>query len=93
MWARGTASTLDQGQAAWTGSGWHRWEPILALSAVRDQERARRQAAARCEPSRGSFAPCFSCCPHIPPTRAPSPALLSSSRGWSNLESGEAHLG
>lgn len=30
-----TASALDWAQAAWTGSGWHHQEPVLASPAVR----------------------------------------------------------
>jgi len=59
---------------------------------VGDRERARQQATARCEPGRGSFAPCFSCCPRRPPTRAPSAAPLSGSIGWPKLGSAQAHL-
>ena len=92
MWAGGTASALGQGQDTWAGSGKRRRGPDRAPSAVGDRERARQQATARCEPGRGSFAPCFSCCPRRPPTRAPSAAPLSGSIGWPKLGSAQAHL-
>lgn len=74
VWAGGTASMLDQGQAAWTSSGSHLREPILAPSVVGDRERAWRQAVVRREASRGSLLLLLPPLPFHPHPR-PCPAL------------------
>lgn len=76
----------EQGPAAWTGPGRHHWEPILAPSAVGDQERAWWQAAVWAE--QGQLCSLRLLLP--PPPSHPCP---SGSSSWSNLDAGEAHPG